>query len=82
MIIHLLPPWVWVTVIPVGPLLLLAIVFQPHQLFPARHRVGVRATRIIRREEAARKRSLAAHPAPTGWQSPAWTVQIRELAQP
>jgi hypothetical protein len=65
-----IPVWFWVTIAPAIPLLILAVAFQPKPLFPGRHYIGVRATRIIRRLRA----EYARKPIPTGWQSPAWTV--------
>lgn len=67
-------PWFLATIAPAIPLLILAVAFQPKPLFPGRHYIGVRAARIVRQERAARERFLRAHPIPTGWQSPAWTV--------
>ena len=61
------------TVAPVLVLLPLAVFCQP--IMPARHRDGVRATRIVRRLSAERARVHR----PTGWESPAWTVQPREV---
>jgi hypothetical protein len=71
-------PWFLATIAPVLPLLILALAYQPHSVHQPQHRHGVRATRVMRRLAAERKR---ARPRPTGWQSPAWTVQ-RELVQP
>jgi hypothetical protein len=73
-----IPVWFWVTVAPALPLLLLTLAGQPDMSGIFRHYHGVRATRQLRRLAAERKRE---RPRPTGWQSPAWTVQ-RDLVQP
>jgi hypothetical protein len=55
----------------VVPLLLFGVLFQPPGL-PARGRPHPTPARsVLARLEAERKRSRR----PTGWQSPAWTVQ-------
>jgi hypothetical protein len=68
-------PWFLATVAPAIPLLILAIAFQPRPLRPAKHYTGVRATRPARALIARCEAEWAARPHPTGWQSPAWTVQ-------
>jgi hypothetical protein len=63
------------TVFPAAVLLALGVLFQPQSVNRPRHRHGVRCTRVIRRLEAERAR----YRRPTGFASPAWTVQPREV---